>query len=178
MISQNGYPVLETNRTSGSTPRLRKGIVPGTARHLYVRDGSVAMLLLHFALWFHEELEPLDEERVWDDWGWAVRPVRGQSTGYSNHASGTAVDLNATQHPRGVSNTYTDAQELQLRRRAAKYKGCLRLGEFYFSTVDGMHVEIDKPMADVQRMADLCVKTERGERVLKANPGLLQIINS
>lgn len=178
MYSQNGYPVIESNRTTGSLPRLRKTVIPETGRYLYIRDGSVSLVLAHVALWYHEEIEPLSPDREWDDWGWAVRPIRGQSTGYSNHASATAIDLNATQHPRGVKNTYTDHQELLIRRRLAKFKGTVRAGEFYFSTVDGMHFEIDKPMKDVQTMANLLVNTGRGKRILEANPGLLSVVRS
>src|SRR4051812_28143633 len=98
MKSQNGYPVIETNRTTGSLPRLRKWIIPGTDRHVFLRDGSVGFVLVHLALWFHNTIERLDRG-VWDEWGWAVRPVRGQTTGYSNHAAGAAEDLNATLHP-------------------------------------------------------------------------------
>ena len=95
MQSQNGFPVLATNHTTGPLPRLRKWVIPGANRHVYLRDGSVGFLLVHFALWFHETISRLDQG-VWDEWGWAVRNVRGSSTVISNHASGTAVDLNAT----------------------------------------------------------------------------------
>src|SRR6185436_1098451 len=77
--SVNGYPVLSTNRTTGPLPRLRKWVVPGANRHLLVRDGSTGFLLLHFALWWHESIGKLDAKGApWDEWGWAVRPVRGQ----------------------------------------------------------------------------------------------------
>src|SRR4051812_29568389 len=114
----NGHTVLFSNRTSGELPRLRKWLIPGTHRHLYMRDGSMGFVLAHCALWFDESIERLDiTGQVWDEWGWAVRPVRGKSTGYSNHSGGVAEDLNATRHPRGVpvTRTMTDSQIRRIR---------------------------------------------------------------
>lgn len=94
--SQNGWKALDSTQ-SGPLPRLRKWVIPGTGRHLVLRDGSAGFVLIHFALWWHEKVEPLDGG-VWDEWGWAARPIRGGTT-TSNHASGTAMDLNATSIP-------------------------------------------------------------------------------
>lgn len=177
--SQNGYPVLFENRTTGSLPRLRKFEIPGVNRHLFLRDGSAGFVLLHFALWFDESLERLDIG-VWDDWGWAVRAVRGQTSGYSNHASGTAMDLNATKHPLGVAThqTFTNGQIAKIHNRLDLYDECLRWGGDYQNRPDAMHVEIDKPIGAVQKVADRLVDSPRGKRILKSNPGLLKVINS
>lgn len=180
MTSQNGYPVLETNRTTGALPRLRKWQIPGCDRHLYLRDGSAGFVLVHMALWWHERLAPLDVG-VWDDWGWAVRPVRGQTSGYSNHASGTAMDLNATRAPRGVplARVYTAVQVARIRRRLRAYHGVLRWGgDYAHSPVDGMHVEVDKPLPVVEALARRLLDTPRGKRIAAANPGAAAVVKS
>ena len=53
--SQNGFPALASD-----SPSLHKWIIPGTDRHFVARNGSAGFLLAHFALWFHECVEPLN----------------------------------------------------------------------------------------------------------------------
>lgn len=175
--SQNGYPVLYSNRTTGDLPRLRKWMIPGTGRHLYARDGSTGFLLAHCALWFHQRIERLDNT-TWDEWGWAVRPVRGQTSGYSNHASGTAIDLNATRHPIGVSirSTFTDVQISRIRTRM-RYYGVVEWGGNW-SRPDGMHFEIGGSITACERRAKALMNFGRGADILKANPGAKGVILS
>jgi hypothetical protein len=178
MLSQNGYPVLQTNRTTGALPRLRKWIIPGTNRHVFLRDGSAGFLLVHLALWFHERIEPIDRG-TWDDWGWAVRPIRGQTTGYSNHAAGCAVDLNATLHPRGVSlATFKKIGQVALiRARLLFYRGVIGWGgDYQHSPIDGMHFEIRKNMTATERLARRLSTSPRGRQILAANPGAADVI--
>jgi hypothetical protein len=174
--SQNGFRVLQ----SGS-PALRKFEVPGCNRHLNLVDGSRGFLLIHYATYWDRFVERLDRTgSVWDEWGHAVRPVRGQTSGYSNHASGTAEDLNSTLHPRGVSihKTFTDAQIKRLRRRLLMYDGCLRWGGDYQNVPDGMHVEINKGLPMCEKTAKRLMRTKIGKEVLTANPGLKKVILS
>ena len=177
--SQNGWPAL-TGRQSGPLPRLRRWLIPGTGRHLILRDGSAGFVLAHFALWWHERVERLDTG-VWDEWGWAPRPIRGSTT-VSNHSSGTAMDLNATQHPLGrpVHATFTAREASRIRRRVAwaRYGGVLRWGGDYRARPDGMHVELVRPLASVERVGRRLAKTSRGRRLLAANPGAKEVIYS
>lgn len=177
----NGHTVLESNRTTGSFPRLRKWIIPGTGRHLYLRDGSMGFILIHVALWFDETIERLDRRGdQWDEWGWAVRPVRGQTSGYSNHAAGAAEDLNATRHPRGVSvyKTFTRRQIRKIERRMRWFRGIVIWGGKW-RTPDGMHFEIAPvTLKRCEQFAKLLMKTPRGRRILKANPGAKEAILS
>lgn len=178
--SVNGYPVLSTNRTTGSTPRLRKWVVPGANRHLFVRDGSTGFLLIHFALWWHEVIGRLDAKGApWDEWGWAVRPVRGKTSGYSNHASGTAIDLDATRHPIGVSTsrTFSPLQKTRIRARIRFYRGCLTWGGDW-RRPDGMHAEVSAGMRSCEKRARALCKSKRGKRILAANPGARAVIFS
>lgn len=176
--SVNGWPLLSSG-TTGPLPRLRQWQVPGTGRHLYLRDGAAGFLLIHLALWFHERVERLDLG-VWDEWGWAPRPIRG-GTAPSNHGSGTAADLNATRHPMGVPTykTFTRSQARRIRRRLKLYRALIDWGGDW-SHPDAMHFELapGTRLARVERVARLLTKTPRGRRVLAANPGALAVINS
>ena len=178
----NGWPVIFHEDYDGPGPHLCKWYFPeghGLTRHekyLILRDGAIGFIIMHFFLWFHETIERLDTQKLWDEWGWAVRPVRGQSTGYSNHAGGAAGDGNATQHPRGVSiwRTFSAKQIKAIRMwvHTKKYAGVLIWGGDW-SIPDGMHAEIARvPYNRVQRVARRLAKTPRGQRILKANPGV------
>lgn len=174
--SQNGWPVLKKGDS-----RLHKWQMPGhDDRHFLARNGSAGFLLVHNAVWFHDTIERLDLG-VWDDWGWAFRDVTGMSTDISNHASGTALDLNATRHPWGVpiERTFTPAQISKIRRRLTLYRGCIRWGgDYQHSKPDGMHFEIDLPLAKVEARARSLINTPRGRSVLRANPGQRKVILS
>jgi len=172
--SQNGFRVLD----QGANP-LRKFYIPGAERHLVLRDGSAGFLLIHNAVYIDRSVERLDLG-VWDEWGHAVRPVRGQSSGFSNHASGTACDLNATRHPRTVATrkTWTDFQINRIHRRLKMYDGCLRWGGDYKNVPDAMHWEIDKPLAQCEKTARRLMRTKIGQEVLAANKGLRAVILS
>lgn len=178
--STNGWVVLTSSRTTGRLPRLRKWIIPGTHRHLLIRDGSAGFPLAHLALWFHEEVERLDLG-VWDEWGYAYRPVRG-STSWSCHASGTAVDLNATRHPMGraASATFTPAQIRAIRHRLAFYGGKITWGGNWTTRPDSMHFQLSDgtTLSGMERLAHRLEDTPRGKRILAANPGARAIINS
>ena len=176
--SSNGWAVLDAD-TTGKLPRLRNWVLPGVNRKLKARDGSAGFLLVHMALWFDEELEQLDLG-TYDDWGWASRPVRGSTTFISNHASGTAVDLNATKHPMGVatSKTFSAKQISAIHKRLTLYEGCIRWGGDYKNRPDGMHFEINKAMSAVEARARSLTSSPRGKRILSKNPGAKSVITS
>lgn len=182
--SINGWPVLDSS-TTGPLPRLRKLIIPTPGapaeRHLYVRDGSAGFALGHLATWYHDEVERLDLG-TWDDWGWAPRPVRGGSTP-SNHASGTAIDLNATRHPQHTapSRSFTARQIHDIRARLRFYGGRITWGgDWSPQWVDPMHFELTNgtTLAQMEQLARRLMDTPRGHRLLEANPGLQAIIKS
>lgn len=105
------------------------------------------------------EVEKL-EGKTLDDWGYAYRAIRGQEDAgnLSNHASGTAVDLNATKHPLGKRNTFTDEQEIKIQALAAKYG--LRWGGDYKNRADEMHFEINLSPLGVKAKIDELGLTE------------------
>ena len=171
--SQNGWPVLQ----SGSG-QLHKWIVPGTDRYFMLREGSAGFLLCHLILWYHEKVHALNEKgSPWDEWAYAYRPVRGQSSGYSNHASGTAVDLNATKYPLGRV-VMADWRKTKIFARLRLYRGCIRWGGAYMGRKDEMHFEINQSLGACEKVARKLLDTERGKRILKANPGQRAVILS
>lgn len=132
--SYNGWSGI----SSGTSSMLTTFTVPGTSVKLRVRAGDVATVLKYVATRFHKEVEPLTEGK--DDWGWAYRSVRG-STSLSNHASGTAIDLNAMQHPfrtRATQN-FTSRQISAIKRIVADCSPVIR----WLSEHDPMHFEIN-----------------------------------
>lgn len=151
--SQNGWGVL-----TEAPPAV---VVPGAPTvKLRLRPGNVAYLLVRVAAWVHENVERLDKPVVeggkllpTDDWGWANRNVRESDTQVSNHASGTAEDLNATEHPRGVKRTWTQAEIAKINAHLREYEGTVRWGELYSTTIDGMHFEINRDADEVARVA-------------------------
>jgi len=174
--SVNGWPVLQ----SGSK-MLHKWDVPDCDRHLILRRGSAGFLLIHNATFIDRFVERLDRHgSVWDEWGHAVRPIRGQTSGYSNHASGTATDLNATRHPRGVRtrSTWTDHQLSQIHRRLKMYEGCLTFGGDWTKIPDAMHWEISDDLGHCERVARRLLRTKIGKAVLDDNPGQRRVIMS
>lgn len=173
-ISQNGWPVYTSSAASG----LRTWVIPGTDRRITLRDGSAGFLLVHLILWFHERIEKISGG-VWDEWGYAYRPVRGRTAGFSNHASGTAVDVNATKHPLGARGTFKRWQVVKIRARLKLvYLGRIRWGGDYVNRADEMHWEINVPLAQCERRARRLADSPRGKRILAANPGARAVIFS
>lgn len=140
--SQNGWSA--NDRSCIASYQLPGGRVA-------IRKGDVSVVLIWVAQRFHETVEPL----IWPgNWGYAERPIRGSSTTLSNHASGTAIDLNAPQHPLGRRDTFTPAQVRSIREILGFCAGVVRWGGDYSGRPDEMHFEVNAGAADVRRIAD------------------------
>lgn len=129
-----------------------------------VRAGDVKEVFAYLLREFDQNVEDVQEGR--DDWGWAVRPVRGQTSGYSNHASATAIDINAIQHGRGKRGTFSAAQVREIRKILAYLEGVVRWGGDYpanLSLPDEMHFEINAGAAAVKRVADKIRRANSGD---------------
>lgn len=146
LTSQNGFSANDRSVIASFT-------IPRTQQKISLRKGDTSVILLDVLGWIHLNIEPLDVG-IFDDWGYAERLIRGSSTELSNHASGTAADANATQHPLGVTGTWTATEKQLIHGRLALYEGCVRWGEDYDGRLDGMHFEIDRGAADCKRVAD------------------------
>lgn len=138
--SQNGWPVRTSSADLTPLPWVTGRVVPG----------DVYAVFDYLCRRFHREVEPIDPK---SSWGYAYRAVRGQTSGFSNHASGTAIDLNAPRHPLGRSGTFTPQQATAIRRILADLNGVVRWGGNYSGRKDEMHFEINAPAAAVQKVA-------------------------
>jgi len=110
--SYNGWPASKDQAEIGVKPFK----VEGTSLKIRCAE-KVAPLLINFAKEFNELIEPL-EGGTFDDWGYAYRDVRGVVGKLSNHASGTAIDLNAILHPLGKVGTFEAAKVPMIRAAA------------------------------------------------------------
>jgi hypothetical protein len=142
--SQNGWPVDKTGALQD------RSAVAGVTFPNGVRRGDVATVLHYVAQRFHDEVQPL---RSGWCWGWYVKNIEGSSS-ISNHASGTAIDLNAPAHPIGRRGTFTDSEERAIRRILADCDGVVRWGGDYTGRADEMHFEINKGSAAVRALAN------------------------
>jgi hypothetical protein len=66
--------------------------------------------------------------------------IRGSEDRLSNHSSGTAIDVNATQHPLGKIGTFPSEKVPMIRALAKKYG--LKWGGDYSGRKDEMHFEV------------------------------------
>jgi len=132
--SYNGYRASKDPSEIG----VKSYPVKGTDRKLRCAE-AVGPLLAAFAAEFHELIEAIDEG-TFDDWGYAYRMVRGNPTKLSCHSSGTAIDLNATQHPLGKAGTFPPEKVPMIQALAKKYG--LTWGGDYKNRKDEMHFEI------------------------------------
>lgn len=154
VYSQNGYVANDVALTKVYT-------VPKSKVKFRLRKGPVAAVLLYVAAWVDENIEDIDTRAgvrgfdVADDWSFAVRPIRGQTKTLSNHASGTAIDINAVSHGRGVHGTWSASEKAKIHAFLATLDGVVRWGEDYSSAsvIDGMHFEINASEARVAAVA-------------------------
>lgn len=119
------------------------------------RVKRVAAPLFEYAIrrW-HREVSPLTGG-VMDEWSYAYRVIRGSTTGMlSNHSSGTAVDLDATEFPMGVRRM-TRRQRWRVRRIVKALGGQVRWGGEW-GYPDEMHLELapGTTPATVRRQVD------------------------
>ena len=147
MKSQNGWKASKNQVLIG----IKQFTVPGTDRKFRLQKHA-GKILVQVAKEFHERVEPIDEG-TFDDWGYAYREVRFGNGDLSNHASGTAIDLNATKHPLGKMNTFTKPQQKIIREICSKY-GVRWGGDF--KRPDDMHFEIiETPKQVKARIKDM-----------------------
>lgn len=128
--SQNGWSVF-TSPPSATIP----GFITGR-----VRPEDVDTIFTYLCERIDREVENIRPE--WS-WGWAFRAIRGSTSGYSNHASATAIDVNAPAHPLGVTGTWSQSEKEKIHQILRDLSGVVRWGEDYSNRKDGMHFEID-----------------------------------
>jgi hypothetical protein len=114
-----------------------------------VLAGDVATVFGYLVRRFDADVEALVAGWCW---GWYVKDIEG-SDAISNHASGTAIDVNAPKHPIGKRDTFRPAQVAAIQRILAYLEGVVRWGGNYVTRADDMHFEIVKSRVDVARVA-------------------------
>lgn len=179
--SQNGFAVL-----TSSSKLLHNWEVPGVDSDMLLRHGSAGFNLIFLMSLFDDRVEDVDGNYVGgrDDWAYAYRAVRGYSD-WSNHASGTAIDLNATDHPLGKVGTFSDAEVMVIHRilrarflPAGAAIPAIRWGGDYRNRKDEMHFECALSLPYQEQIARKLMKSPRGKLILDANPGQAKVILS
>ena len=165
--SQNGWPALT------SAPAYKLQWIIGR-----VLPGDVATIFEYLGKRFDGEVERISRDPKTglptDSWGWAYRDIRGATT-LSNHASGTAVDFNATKHPLGKTGTFTAAQVKTIRAILADLGGVVRWGGDYTGRKDEMHFEIN---ANAAKVALVAAKIRANENIVQTTQKALTSTNT
>jgi len=146
--------------TSPSTPRLANSSwITGK-----VRGGDHKVVLDELCRRFNAEVEKITQAH---SWGWAYRAVRGAAV-VSEHAAGTAVDLNAPKHPLSKSGTFSCAQVSRIRAILRDLDGVVRWGGDYAGRKDEMHFELQGGNEAIGKVAN---KIRSGAIILKPATG-------
>ena len=142
--SQNGWPASDSPSDIGIVAlslKLRNG-----TKTVQV-SSKVADVFREIIEWWDENIEPVETLG-----GYNYREIRGYegSGTLSNHASGTAIDVNASKHGLGKTGTVTTTQAAMLTAKAATLG--LRWGGAYRGRKDEMHFEVVfSPTAEIAR---------------------------
>jgi hypothetical protein len=149
-LSENGWPIK---------PALKTHAVPGSSgTRLTFVDGPAGELMTHVAGQIQQRVESFDipgpPNDPLNDGSYNVRPIGSGST-WSNHASGTAFDINSDLHPQHATGTWTPAQVAEIRTILGEVDGVVRWGgDFSPKHIDEMHFEIHATPAEVARVWD------------------------
>ncbi|WFN95175.1 M15 family metallopeptidase (plasmid) [Gordonia sp. LUNF6] len=107
----------------------------------WTAPGAPTEKLQAFVTWFDAAIEPVSLGNG-DDWSWAEPAlVPPSNVSYSNHGSGTAIDLNLERHAgQGASGTFTPEQASAIAAKAAELG--LVWGGSWTDIPDEPHIEL------------------------------------
>lgn len=162
-VSQNGWSVF-TSPPSGEIPEFVTG---------RVRPEDVDTVFTYLC----KRLDQVETIRKSWTWGWAFRAIRGQTTGFSNHASATAIDVNAPAHPLGVTGTWSSSQKEKIHEILKDLDGVVRWGEDYDGRKDGMHFEINASADRVHAVAHKIRHRQMPDQKPDWKPDLSKAVN-
>lgn len=130
--SQNGYPLV----SQAETVEWSVGGV-----NFWTAPGAPTEKLQAFVTWFDATIEPVSLGDG-DDWSWAEpAPIPPSYAEYSNHGSGTAIDLNMGRHlGQGATGTFTPDQAAAITAKCAELG--LVWGGSWTDIPDEPHVEL------------------------------------
>jgi hypothetical protein len=136
--SYNGWPASDDKASIGvvSSP-----VFPGGAK-----AGDVTTVLGYVARQLDARVEPCVDG--WN-WGYTYKANVNNPSQLSCHASGTAIDWNAPDHPNGSSGTFSQAQRGTIYQILDEVQGAVSWLEGY----DEMHFEICVNAADLAQVA-------------------------
>lgn len=151
--SENGWRMCDANE-------LDRGVVPGTnGLVLPIRRGIANLILKGWVAWFHRNVESLNNARGYSDEG-AWTPTNDVAN--SNHLSGTAVDLNWSDHAFRVSYSgFTQAEINKVREGLRLFEGTIWWGQDWNSPKDAMHFQLNFKEGDA-RNAAFATKLQNG----------------
>lgn len=147
--SQNGWIARRDLKTRVIEP------VKGVALRIVDND-DVEEVFTYLVKQYHKRVDNVTRPHPADDWGFYFRPNVNSPNELSNHASGTAIDLDATEHPNGVATlrTFTLKQIAEVHEILKELDGVVRWGGDYRHTADAMHFEINASPAKVRAVAN------------------------
>ena len=138
-ISVNGWPASADK----SAINVQRFTIPGTSRGVDLRV-EAAPILLRIGTVFDQHIADLDKEPL-AVWGYNYRKIRPQQNDpkapFSDHASGTAIDLRSDKYPIGKRNM-TAIQRFWVRRILKNCEGLVIWGGDYKTLPDEMHFAI------------------------------------
>lgn len=131
--SENGWRMCDAAECDNNP-------IPGTDIRIPLQRGIPNTILKAFAADFHEYVESLYNSRGGtDEGGWTLT----NSVGSSNHLSGTAMDLNWSDHPFQVSYAgFTQDEIARTRELLDWYEGMVFWGQDWNSPKDPMHFQM------------------------------------
>jgi hypothetical protein len=145
LTSYNGWPASPDPSAIGIVDLVVHGAgFPGG-----VKRGDVHTVLGYVAAQVHERVEALHAGWCW---GYNYRQNRNADN-LSCHASGTAIDINAPEHPNGKAGTFSAAQVRTIHAILAEVDHVVRWGGDYTTTKDEMHFEINASPSAVAMVA-------------------------
>ncbi len=142
--SLNGWPVI----FSSADPRISTIKIPGTKRSVRLRRAAAPLFASFLADWQREMPERMNLNPGPTD-GWTFRKSRSVTDKYSNHASGTAVDvLYSSVLPADGKKHMTVEEKRILNKILDRYKTddghrIFANGEWW-RAADGMHTELSQ----------------------------------
>lgn len=113
-----------------------------------VKRGDVAVVFTYLVNALATRVEPFNDG--YGMWGFNYRANVNNPSSLSCHASGTAIDWRAPDHPNGVSGTFTAAQYAEIGQILQELDSVVR----HLRGYDEMHFEIRGSAAQVKAVAD------------------------
>lgn len=151
--SENGWRMIDIN----SCDRLP---IPGTNLVLPFRAGDASVILRGWLSWFNKNVEPLNNpgRGYTDEGSWTAT----NDVGNSNHLSGSAADLNWSEHAFRVSYSgFTPSEIATCRKGLELFEQCIWWGQDWNTPKDAMHFQLNFGESD-SRIKTLAAKLRGG----------------